>query len=167
MERVTEEAIMQTIDVPPTVEVPRGLNAAVEYIDRPVTDGRGQLTAVRFVQSGDGSAGVGDTLTYAQLRALVDRGAGALAANHLEMEQRVALLMNDSPAWLAAFFGAMKLGAVPVPLNTILPVADYIYLLNDSRARLLVADAGLWAGLREHRRELRFLRAVLVTGESA
>jgi len=148
-----------------TVEIPRMLNASAEYIDRPVAEGRGPRTAV-LVADAANAAGDVETFTYAKLQGLVDRGAAALAATGLEMEQRVALLMNDSPAWLAAFFGAMKLGAVPVPFNTILPPLDCVYLLNDSRARVLVADAALWSGLRAHREELPFLRAVLVTGQA-
>jgi benzoate-CoA ligase family protein len=152
---------MQTVETAPHVSVPRALNIASEYIDGPVADGRGPLPAVRFV----GTGGV-QRLTYAELQSLVNRGAGALTQAGLELEQRVAILLNDSPAWLAAFYGAIKLGAVPVPFNTILPASDYCYLLNDSRARVLVTDAEHWAALRERREELPFLRKVLITGEA-
>jgi benzoate-CoA ligase family protein len=164
---------MQTTEDRRGVAVSRSLNIAAEYIDGPVAQGRGSLPAVRYIgewaagtviplgSRADGALG----LSYSDLLALVNRGAGALAAAGLEMEQRVALLLPDSPDWLAAFFGGIKLGAVPVPLNTILPPADYVYLLNDSRARVLVVDAGLWKALRESRPELRFLRSVFVVGE--
>jgi benzoate-CoA ligase len=135
------------------------LNIASEYIDRPVAEGHGGRTALRCPDTGE-------TLTYAEQRTLVHRAAGALAAAGVELEQRVAVLLPDSPAWLAAFYGAIKLGAVPVPLNTILPASDYVYLLNDSRARALVVDPGIWANLRERRSELPFLRRVFVTGET-
>jgi benzoate-CoA ligase len=51
------------------------------------------------------------------------------------MENRVLLLLYDSPEFAASFFGAMKIGAVPVPVNTLLRAPDYEFLLNDSRAR--------------------------------
>jgi benzoate-CoA ligase family protein len=165
---------MQTVVDRSGVAVPRSLNIASEYIDGPVARGHGRLRAVCYI--GEWAAGArlplgvpsdgALNLSYADLLALVNRGAGALAATGLEMEQRVALLLQDSPDWLAAFFGAVKLGAVPVPMNTILPASDYVFLLNDSRARVLVVDAGLWQALRERRPELPFLRAVLVVGEA-
>lgn len=139
----------------PSVAVPRMLNVAAEYIDRPVTDGRGEWPAVRYQ---------GETLTYAELQRLVNRAAGALATLGVEMEQRVALLLPDSPVWLAAFFGAIKRGAVPAPFNTLLPCPELVDLLNDGRARVLVVDAGLWQPLSQHRSRLRWLRHVLVTG---
>jgi len=155
---------MQTQEAPLPVTIPRSLNAAAEYIDRPVDKGSGQRTAVRAVAGADAGGYDIQTVSYAELQSLVGHAAAALSAAGVEMEQRVAILMNDSPAWLAAFFGAMKLGAVPVPFNTILPASDYVYLLNDSRARVLVADAGLWSALRARRRELAHLRGVFVAG---
>ena len=140
------------------ITFPRMLNVAAEYIDRPVADGRGNLPALRFE---------GETLTSGGLQTLVNRAANALAGRGIEMEQRVALLLPDSPAWLAAFFGAIKLGAVPVPFNTLLTPDDYAYLLDDSRARAIVADAALWAPLRERRAEMPFLRNVLLVGGNA
>jgi len=78
------------------------------------------------------------------------------------MEQRVAVLLYDSPQFAAAFFGAIKIGAVPVALNTQLRPQDYQYMLNDSRARVLIAEADLWAQIAPLRRELPFLRQVVL-----
>jgi benzoate-CoA ligase len=72
------------------------------------------------------------------------------------------LLLPDSPEFAFAFFGAMKAGAVAVPLNTNLKPADYEYFLNDSRARVLVIDAGLvgqLAGL-----QANYLKHIFVSG---
>jgi benzoate-CoA ligase family protein len=150
---------MPTIESQPkTVSFPRLLNVAAEYIDRPVAEGHGDRPAIRFE---------GQALTATELQGLVNRGANALAARGIEIEQRVALLLPDSPLWLAAFFGAIKLGAVPAPFNTLLTPDEYVYLLNDSRAKVIVADAMLWAPLRERRAELPFLRHVLIAGEPA
>jgi benzoate-CoA ligase len=59
------------------------------------------------------------------------------------MEERVVLLLLDTPAFAYAFFGTIKTGAVAVPLNTLWKAPDYRYVLNDSRARVLVASASL------------------------
>ena len=63
----------------------------------------------------------------------VNRLGGALLELDVRPEERVAFLLPDSPAWAYAFFGAMKIGAVAVPLNTLLAPKDYEYLLNDCR----------------------------------
>jgi benzoate-CoA ligase len=151
---------MAVLDSEPLISFPRMLNAASEFIDGPVMDGRGERIALRFA-SGDPQS-----LTYAQLQQMVNHAAGVLRAAGIEMEQRVAVILPDSPSWLAAFFGAMKLGAVPVALNTILPPDDYLYLLNDSRARAIVVGKEIWSALRERRSEMPFLRRVFVTGEA-
>src|SRR3954451_7598645 len=148
---------MKTAGAASISSFPRSLNIAAEYIDRPVAEGRGASSAVRVASSPR------EELTYGQLQALVNRAASALQAAGVEMEQRVALLLPDSTPWLAAFFGAAKLGAVPVPFNTILPASDHLYLLNDSRARALVVDAAIWSQLVGHRSELPFLRRVFVS----
>ena len=44
------------------------------------------------------------------------------------------LLLLDGPAFFYAFFGAIKIGAVPVPLNTLWKPHDYEYVVRDSRA---------------------------------
>ena len=73
----------------------------------------------------------------------------------------MALLLYDSPEFAAGFFGAIKIGAVAVPLNTALRPQDYLYMLNDSRALALMVEADLWAQTRgAAREELRFLRHV-------
>jgi benzoate-CoA ligase len=83
------------------------------------------------------------------------------------MEQRVALLLLDSPQFAAAFFGAIKIGAVPVPINTSLRPNDYTYMLNDSRARVLLVHAAVWQTISQILPELKYLRHVVVVGLEA
>jgi benzoate-CoA ligase len=80
------------------------------------------------------------------------------------MEDRVALLLLDSPEFVAAFFGAIKIGAVPIPMNTMLRPADYEYMLQDSRAKVLVVHETLWAPLRSIRDLFRYLHHIVVVG---
>jgi benzoate-CoA ligase len=116
---------------PPRVELPRSYNAAVDLLDRHVALGRGDRVAVIDDRGSH---------TYAELAARADKSAGALAAMGVLPEQRVALVMVDSADWIAAFLGAIKLGAVPVPLNTNLTPADYAYMLRDMRARAVIVS---------------------------
>ncbi|MDH4076529.1 MAG: benzoate-CoA ligase family protein [Acidimicrobiia bacterium] len=86
-------------------------------------------------------APTGRTTTRAGLAEGVLRAAAALRGLGVQPEQRVLLVLADRPAFLHAFFGAMAIGAVPVPVSTMLTAKDYRFLLEDSRAvALLVSD---------------------------
>ena len=127
-------AIVDRSTSPPRVEVPRQYNAAADFIDRHLDEGRGAKVA--FLDD-DGE------LTYAALAERVNRAGNALHALGVRMEQRVALILLDTAQLPAVFFGAIKIGAVPVPLNTLLTAEDYDQILRDSRARVLVVSAPL------------------------
>src|SRR5258708_29068616 len=58
-------------------------------------------------------------------------------------EERVALLLLDTPEFAYCFFGAIKIGSVPVPMNTMLAPPEYEYMFNDSRARVVIVSASL------------------------
>ncbi len=78
-------------------------------------------------------------LTYAELAALVDGCAHALAGRGLG--RRVVLLaMRDSPISMAAFLGAIKMGAIPVFVSPRLPQTDLLSIVADSDAALLIHD---------------------------
>ncbi|MHB8630998.1 MAG: benzoate-CoA ligase family protein [Candidatus Limnocylindria bacterium] len=107
------------------------------------------------------------SVTYGELAANVDRAGNALKALGVQMEQRVVIQCLDSPAFVYAFFGAIKLGAIPVPTNTLLPPHDLRYILADSRAVAVVVSATLLPKVLEIRNDLPHLRHVLVTGSAA
>jgi benzoate-CoA ligase family protein len=138
--------------------LPEPFNAATFFVDRHVTEGRGPRTAFRAA---------GRTVTYGELADRVAHAAGALAAAGLDVEQRVLLALDDSPAFAAAFWGAAKLGAVAVPVNTLMSGAEYEFLLNDSRARVAVVDAEVAPRLGAARERCPWLRAVLVVNGAA
>src|SRR5229473_2646048 len=139
----------------PTVVLPDQFYAAMAFLDRNLAEGHGGKTAIYYE---------GQVYSYAQVAELANRVGNGLLELGLDMEQRVALLMLDSPQLAAAFFGAIKIGAVPVPLNTLLRPNDYVYMLNDSRARILLIHAGLWKQLAHILPELKYLRHVVVVG---
>ena len=64
----------------------------------------------------------------------VNRCGSALRRLGVRPEERVLLLLHDGPEFVYSFFGAIKIGAVPVPLNTLWKAADYQYVIRDSRA---------------------------------
>ena len=104
-------------------------NVAVPFIDRHVTEGRGAKVAIRDA-AGD--------VTYAELAAAVNRAGNALAALGLDPGDRVLMVMKDCPAFFYLFWGAIKAGFVPVPLNTLLRAPDYRFVIENSRAACIV-----------------------------
>lgn len=113
-------------------------NATPSFLDAHVAAGAGARPAI--------VTSAGET-TYAELLERVCRTGHALRALGVEPGQRVALLLSDGVAWAATFFGALRIGAVAVPLNTRLGGAAWAAMLADSGARVLVADPSLLGDL--------------------
>src|SRR5256885_15357990 len=134
-------------------ELPDRYNAATTYVDAH-RDERPDKVAIRCQ---------GLTVTYGEYAASVDRAGNALRALGLEIEDRVVILCVDSPAFVYAFFGAIKIGAVPVPANTLLIARDLTYILRDSRAKAVVVSAPLLQKVLDVRAQCPALRHVLVT----
>ncbi|MCI0548704.1 MAG: benzoate-CoA ligase family protein, partial [Candidatus Rokubacteria bacterium] len=131
------------------------MNLATWLVDRHVAEGHGARTAIVCEER---------RVSYAELQGLVNHAGNALAALGVKPEQRVALLLPDIPEFIATFLGAAKLGAVAVPVNTLLRAEELAYILNHSRARVLVAHEGLVGEVRKARPGLPFLRHLLVVG---
>lgn len=79
-----------------------------------------------------------NTYTYSQLSDWVQRAARSLLNCGLERENRIAILLPDTPELIFAFWGAIWLGVIPVPINTACSVDEVQYILQDSRAKLLL-----------------------------
>jgi 4-hydroxybenzoate-CoA ligase/benzoate-CoA ligase len=116
------------------VAVPREYNAADHFIDRHLREGR--EAKIAYIDDRG-------RYTYAELAERVNRAGNALRHAGAEMEQRVLLCMMDGIDFVALFWGAVKIGAIPVPVNTLLTGDDYHYLLRDSRAKVLAVSAPL------------------------
>jgi benzoate-CoA ligase family protein len=139
---------------PRLTELPARYNAAETFIDshRGV---RESSVAIRCQ---------GASVTYGELAANVDRCGNAFRELGIGLEQRVLSLCLDSPAFAYAFFGAIKIGAVPVPTNTLLTPRDLAYVLNDSRAVAVIVSAPLLSKVLEIRKDVPRLKHVIVAG---
>src|SRR5215469_13196207 len=143
---------------PPTM-LPDEFNAAAYFIDRHINENRSGKIAIECGER---------NVTYGQLFTLVNQFGNALKSFAVRMEERVLLLLLDTPEFAVSFFGAIKIGAVPVPVNTLLKPADYQYLLNNSRARVAVVSDSLLPLLQPiPRSELRYLETIVVVGSDA
>src|SRR2546425_13261003 len=74
------------------------------------------------------------------------------------------MLCLDAPEFIGTFWGAIKIGAVPIPVNTLMRGADYLYFLDDSRAKVAVISAPLLAEAGPVLGQARHLRHVLIAG---
>ena len=104
----------------------RDYNAAVDFVDRNVAEGRGDKTA--FIDNAR-------NLTYAELRDATARIGPMLARMGIEPENRIVLVLLDTVDFPVLFWGAIRAGVVPVLANTRLTVDQYRYLFEDSRAK--------------------------------
>jgi crotonobetaine/carnitine-CoA ligase len=83
----------------------------------------------------------GRDVTYVELDGLANRIANGLTAAGVGDGDRVAVMMSNSVEWVAFWFGAAKIGAITVPVNTAYKGDGLAYLLGHSRSKLLIADA--------------------------
>jgi benzoate-CoA ligase family protein len=114
---------------PSVMSYPPGFNAAVPFIDRHVAEGRGDEIAIR---SSEGE------VSYAELVAGVNRCGNALLRLGLVPGERMLMAVKDCPEFFYLFWGAIKAGIVPVPINVILRTADYRVLVEDSGCAAVV-----------------------------
>jgi benzoate-CoA ligase family protein len=113
---------------PARIDFAPGFNVAVPFIDRHLQEGRGAKVAIR---SADGE------VTYAGLAEGVNRCGNALLALGIRRGDRLLMVVKDCPEFFYLFWGAIKAGIVPVPLNTMLRADDYRYIVEDSQATAL------------------------------
>jgi benzoate-CoA ligase len=139
-----------------TVVVAERFNMATVLVDRHLREGNGERVAVYYRDR---------QLTYWDLAALINQTGNGLRSLGIGLEDRVLLLLPDGPEFLATFLGAMKIGAVPVPINTLATAEDLLYYLNDSRAVAVVATPECAERVQELSQRLKHVRYVLSVGE--
>lgn len=135
-------------------------NAALYFVDRHMQEGRGDKVAFR---EADGEK---RSLTYGRLAEETGRFAGALQRHGVRREERVAMIVRDQIEFPVIFWGSIKAGAIPVPMNTLLSADIYETMLLDSRASILVVSDALWDTVRPAIEGNRYLRAVVVIGDA-
>src|SRR5450631_1645213 len=133
----------------------RDYNAAVDFVDRNVAEGRGDKTV--FIDPSR-------NLTYAELSDAAARIGPVLARLGIERENRIAIVLLDTVEFPILFWGAIRAGIVPVLLNTRITVDQYRYLLEDSRAKAVFVSAALLPLIEEAAVGLPDLKRIVVVG---
>jgi len=107
----------------------QGFNVAEPFIDRHLVEGRGNKVAIRSVE--------GD-VSYAELAGGVNRCANLLTALEIPRGERILMIIKDCPAFFYVFWGAIKAGIIPVPLNTLFRAKDFAFLIDNSECRAVI-----------------------------
>jgi benzoate-CoA ligase family protein len=107
----------------------RRFNVAVSFIDRHLTEGRATRIAIRSVA---------EDVSYASLADRVAKCGNALLRLGIAPKSRLLMVIRDCPEFFYVFWGAIKVGIIPVPLNTALRVDDYKFMIEDSCCAAIV-----------------------------
>ncbi len=104
-------------------------------------------------------------LTYGELHAAVNRVAARLLDLGLRREERVLVVLDDTPAFPATFLGAMRIGAVPIPVNFLARPRDFGYFLDDSYAVAAVVDSVFMEKVGPEVANRKGVRLIVANGE--
>ncbi|RJX24495.1 MAG: benzoate-CoA ligase family protein [Dethiobacter sp.] len=137
-------------------EISQEFNLGAFLLDRHIQEGRGEKVAVYYRDK---------KVTYAEIVSYANRVGNVLQELGVEIENRVMFSLPDCPEFLYVYFGAMRMGAVPVPVTTMALPADYRYYLNDSRAKVFVTTPEIADKIKEVQGDLRHLKHFIVLGE--
>ncbi|MBI2961843.1 MAG: acyl-CoA synthetase, partial [Betaproteobacteria bacterium] len=141
----------------PELNYPPLLNAAAEFLDRPLSLGRGERPVYFFGE---------ERITYRQLARDVNRLGNALVALGIGPGDRVMLRIPDRPEHVVCILALLKIGAVAVPTFTLLRAADIAYREADAEAITLIADARFLDEVEKARPSFRFVRNCIAIGKA-
>ncbi len=114
----------------PPLETPARFNIAEWFLDRPAEAHPDRVAIL----------GEPAVVRYGGLRDLANRVGNALRADGCAAGDRVLIVLRDSAEFIAAFFGAAKIGAIAVPVNSFARTTDYAHYLSDSEASIAIVD---------------------------
>ncbi len=115
---------------PTNIEFAPEFNVSVPFIDRHLDEGRREKIII-YTNSGE-------KITYKQLSERVNRSGNVLKNIGLNTGDRILMVVKDSPEFYYLFWGAIKAGFIPVPLNTLFRSNDYAYIIEDSKCASII-----------------------------
>jgi benzoate-CoA ligase family protein len=134
----------------------RPYNAAADFVDANVARGNGKKIAFKEKDR---------TLTYGELQAASCRFGRGLQKLGLRPESRMVVLHLDAIEFPIAFWGAIRAGVIPIPLNTLLTPEQYAYMIEDSRAEAILISPQLVVSILPILDRLTWLKLAIVTSE--
>ncbi len=103
-------------------------------VDRNLEAGRGDKVAIVCA---------GERVTYAQLHDQICRAGNVLRELGVGREDRVLMILDDTPLFPAFFLGAMRIGAVPAPVSFLDTAGNFAHYAHDSYAKVVLAEDGV------------------------
>jgi benzoate-CoA ligase len=137
-------------------KVPEVFNQVELLLERHIREGRGKKVAIQYEES---------NITYQDLKSMVDKVGNSLKSIGIEPEGRILMILNDSPEFITIYLAAMKIGAIPVPVNTLASYKDYLFFVRDSRAKLVFVNSELYEKVKELKKNAPSLKEIVVVGE--
>ena len=137
--------------------LPESFNMVSLLLERHLEGSHAERTAVIFQN---------DDVTYRQLGCMTNKIGNGLIHMGIEPGERVILLLHDRPEFIALFLAAMKIGAVPVPINMLATTADLEYFIRDSQATAVVMESEMHAKIKHVLSDARCIKTVIVHGEA-
>ncbi len=141
---------------PPIIHMPRAFNAAHDLLERNILAGRSKKIA--YIDD----AG---RYTYEELIARANQSGNAFLKLGLNIEDRIMIVHSDTVDFPAVFLGAIKVGVVPIAVNTLLTPDDYEFMLEDSRAKALIVTSSLMEKLDRAISKSKYLQHIIVSGD--
>ncbi|MCS7280368.1 MAG: benzoate-CoA ligase family protein [Desulfobacterota bacterium] len=138
-------------------KVPDFFNQVDLLLERHIREERGGNVAIYYGDQG---------ITYADLYLSVNRLGNSLKNLGIEPEDRILIILNDSPEFITAYLASMKIGAVPCPVNTLAQPKDYVFFASDSRSKALFVNFEHYEKIREIKKEVPSLKHVIIVGGS-
>ncbi|BBO90342.1 benzoate-CoA ligase family protein [Desulfosarcina ovata] len=138
--------------------LPETFNMVSLLLERHLTGSQADRTAIIYRDN---------EVTYRQLGRMTNQFGNVLANQGIKPGDRVVILLNDSPEYFAVYLGAMKMGAVPVPINMLATVKDLEFFIRDSEAAAVVMEPDIYAHLKDCLPEIPGIKTLLIKGEAA
>lgn len=109
----------------------------------------------------------GQRYSYNELKVRVDKLSTSLSSLGIQKNDKITIIHRNCHRYLETYFAAAKIGAVLVPINYRLTSEDFEFILNDSRAKWLIAQPDLASRLKDRKRDLPMLRGIILTDPTA
>ncbi len=129
---------------------------AVDILERNL-ESRGEKVALYSLER---------NMTFQEVSDEANQVGNALKKLGVRMGEYIGILTMDGPEWVTTFFGAVKIGAIAIGMNTLLTAEEYDFILNDSRARVLVVHESLLPVIQKIKDRQQFLKRIIVVGDA-
>jgi acyl-coenzyme A synthetase/AMP-(fatty) acid ligase len=139
------------------LEIPEKLNMARLVLDYWAEHGRGQDVAIYYENQ---------KITYQELKDLTDRFANAMHKLGISKGDRYIIRTPNQPEYQISFLGGQKIGAVPIPTNTMLREYELEHIINNSEAIAVITTTKYVSTIENIRLKCKTLKYIIVVGEA-